>query len=410
MNRITISNPFTLKNNNITFKNRIVKSAMSEALASKNHLPTPKLFRLYEEWAKGGAGLVITGNVMVDHKALGETRNIVLENNENIDLFKKWAEAGRKNDTHLWMQINHPGKQVLKGVVGEAVAPSAIPFEPDLQRFFPKSRALSIEEIRGIIQRFANTAELAKLAGFSGVQIHAAHGYLISQFLSPRHNQREDEWGGSIENRFKFLAEIYHAIRTKVGDNFAVGVKINSSDFMKAGFSEEDSQFVISELDRLGIDLIEISGGTYERAALFGKDAKPSTVKREAYFLEYAEKLKEKADIPLVLTGGFRTPSAMNEALQTGATDFIGLARPMALYPDYANNLLLNNASDLSIKTIKTGFSFIDDKALMELTWYSQQLGRIARGKSTKPNFSPFLSLILTLFKNGKEVFQKRRV
>ncbi|WP_100404346.1 NADH:flavin oxidoreductase/NADH oxidase family protein [Bacillus solitudinis] len=410
MNQISIAQSFVLKNKNIIFKNRIVKSAMSEGLASKRHLPTINLFRLYEEWAKGGAGLIITGNVMVDDKALGEPRNIVLENDKNLELFKKWAEAGTKNSTHLWMQINHPGKQVLKGVVKEALAPSAIPFDSELQRFFPMCRALSHKEIKEIIQRFAKTAKLAKLAGFTGVQIHAAHGYLISQFLSPRHNQREDEWGGTVENRFRFLLEIYRSIRSEVGQGFPIGVKINSSDFMKAGFSEEESQFVISELDGLGIDLIEISGGTYERPELFGKNVKPSTAKREAYFLDYAEKLKQKTAVPLVLTGGFRTRSAMDEALKTGATDFIGLARPMALYPDYANKLLFKKVSELSIKPIKTGLSFIDDIGLMELTWYSQQLERIGKGKSTKPHFSPLLSLFLTLFKNGRDTFQKRRV
>ncbi|WP_226035265.1 NADH:flavin oxidoreductase/NADH oxidase family protein [Aquibacillus saliphilus] len=410
MNQTKVAQRFILKQTSTIIKNRIVKSAMSEGMSTENHLPTNSIFRLYQAWAEGGAGLVITGNVKVDDKSLGEPRNIVLENDENLELFKKWAEIGTTNSTHLWMQINHPGKQVLKGVVDEAVAPSNVPFQPNLQRFFPKSRALSDIEIKEIIQRFANTAELAKRAGFTGVQVHAAHGYLISQFLSPKHNQRQDEWGGPVENRFRFLSEIYHAIRRRVGDKFPIGVKINSSDFMKTGFSEEESQFVISELDKLGVDLIEISGGTYEKAALFGKNAKPSTVTREAYFLEYAEKLKQKTSVPLVLTGGFRTLSAMNKALETGATDFIGLARPLALYPDYPNSLLENKASKLSIKPIKTGISFIDGKGLMELTWYSQQLNRIGKGKKAKPTFSPLLSLIITLFKNGKEVFQKRRV
>ncbi|RCW63925.1 NADH:flavin oxidoreductase/NADH oxidase family protein [Saliterribacillus persicus] len=410
MTQPSISASYMLKNKNINFKNRIVKSAMSEGMASENYLPTDNIIRLYKTWADGGVGLLITGNVMIDRKALGEPRNIVLEDSEDIDLFKKWAEAGTSNNTHFFMQINHPGKQVLKGVVKEAVAPSAIPFKSDLQRFFPKCRALSCEEIEEIIQRFASTAELAKVAGFTGVQIHAAHGYLISQFLSPRHNQRKDKWGGTIENRFRFLSEIYQAIRARVGDDFPIGVKINSSDFMKAGFTEEDSQFVISELEKLGIDLIEISGGTYEKAALFGKDAKPSTVKREAYFLEYTEKLKEITNVPLILTGGFRTSSAMNEALTSGATDFIGLARPMALYPDYPNKLLENKVSNLSIKPVKTGLPFIDNKGLIELTWYNQQLVRIGKGKSTKPTFSPILALLLTIFKNGKEIFEKRRV
>lgn len=190
--------------NQVTVKNRIFKSAMSEGLASKDNLPNENLFRLYETWAKGGAGIVVTGNVMIDSKALGEPRNVVLENADYLPLFEKWAQAGTKNGTHLWMQINHPGKQVFKGVVKEAVAPSAIPFDKKLQRFFPLCRALTMEEIQELIRRFAETAKLAKQAGFTGVQIHAAHGYLISQFLSPIHNQREDKWGGAVSNRFHF--------------------------------------------------------------------------------------------------------------------------------------------------------------------------------------------------------------
>lgn len=410
MNELTVSQPFSLKNGSITFKNRIVKSAMSEGLSTRDHLPTDNINRLYEAWSDGGAGLVITGNVMINDTALGEPKNIVLENDNNLGIFKKWAKAGTKNNTHLWMQINHPGKQVIKGVASEALAPSAIPFEPKFQRFFPMCRALTEAEINDLIQQFANTAKLAKSAGFTGVQIHAAHGYLISQFLSPRHNQRDDQWGGTVENRFRFLSEIYQSMRLEVGDDFPIGVKINSSDFMKAGFSEEESQFVITELDRLGVDLIEISGGTYERPEMTGNNAKESTIKREAYFLEYASKLKEKTRIPLILTGGFRTRSGMDEALQSGATDLIGLARPLAIDPDYANQILLDKGTKVDVKPIKTGFSFIDSKGLMELTWYAQQLDRMGKGRKTKPNFSPILSLFLTITKNGKAVFQKRRV
>lgn len=191
--------------------------------------------------------------------------------------------------------------------------------------------------------------------------------------------------------------------------NFPIGVKINSSDFSKAGFSEDESQFVIEKLDSLGVDLIEISGGTYERPEMTGKNVKPSTVKREAYFIEYAEKLRKKTSVPLVLTGGFRTIEGMEQALKDDATDMVGLARPLAVYPDFPQSLLSNSLTAISISPVKTGLSFIDDKAMLELTWYSQQLERIAKGKTTEPTFSPLISLLLTVVKNGKEVFQKRR-
>lgn len=410
MKKLSIDEPYTLLGNGTLLKNRLVKSAMSEGMASGDHLPNQELSRLYQAWAEGGTGLVITGNVMIDQKALGEPGNVVLENEDNLELFAQWAEAGTVNDTHLWMQINHPGKQVIKGVVKEGVAPSDVPFPPQLQRFFAPARALTETEIEALILKFAKTAFLAKKSGFTGVQIHAAHGYLISQFLSPRHNKREDQWGGSIENRFRFLAEIYKAIRKEVGRDFPIGVKINSADFMKAGFTEEESVFVIGELERLGMDLIEISGGTYEKAAMTGRMAAPSTLKREAYFLEYAEQLKKTTDVPIILTGGFRSRNGMDEALQSGATDFIGLARPLAVAPDYAASLLRREAPNVTIKPVKTGLPFIDKRGLMETVWYSQQLKRLGKGKRAKPHFPPLLSLIMTVLKNGKEVLGQKRV
>ncbi|MCE7791985.1 NADH:flavin oxidoreductase/NADH oxidase family protein [Salipaludibacillus sp. CUR1] len=400
--------PYPLKN--IIIKNRIFKSAMSEALATKDNLPSDKLIRLYRTWARGGAGVLVTGNVMVDRKVLGEPRNVVLENDRHLTLFKKWAEAGTENGTQLWMQINHPGKQVFKGVVDEAVAPSAVPFDPSLQKFFPKCRALTGEEITAIIKKFAETARLAQNAGFSGVQIHAAHGYLVSQFLSNKHNRRTDEWGGSIKNRFRFLQEIYKAVRAETGEGFPVSVKINSADFIKSGFSEHESLYVIKELADMGTDLIEISGGTYEKPEMTGRNIKPLTAKREAYFIEYAERLKKETDVPIAVTGGFRTKEGMEEALFRGKTDFIGIARPMAVYPALPQLLKENKLQKLTLTQKKTGISLLDDHAMLELTWYSQQLARIGKGKRPKPAFSPLLSLFLTVLKNGTEVFQKRRV
>lgn len=408
MTDITTASPFTLHSKNVTFKNRFVKSAMSEGLATKAHLPDSAIFRLYHAWAKGGAGLLITGNVMINRQALGEPGNVVLESEKQLGLFRAWARAGTHNDTHLWMQINHPGKQVPKGVSRETVAPSAVPFESGLQRFFPNARALTRPEIEKIIRQFAHTASLARRAGFTGVQIHAAHGYLVSQFLSPRHNQRTDEWGGSIKNRFRFLREIFNAVREAAGPEFPIGVKINSADFMKAGFSEEDSQYVIKELERLGADMIEISGGTYERPELFGKNASASTLQREAYFLEYAESLRQTTEVPVILTGGFRTRPAMDSALQSGAADFIGLARPMAVYPDYPARLL-SEAPVPQVAPVKTGLSFIDNAGIMELAWYNQQLARLSKGRKASPGFPPILSLGLLLVKNGLSVIRQRR-
>ncbi|MGD6994735.1 NADH:flavin oxidoreductase/NADH oxidase family protein [Sutcliffiella horikoshii] len=379
-------------------------------MADEHNKPTKKLVRLYETWAESEAGIVVTGNVMVDKRALGEPRNVVVENEKDIDLLKSWANAGTKNGTHLWMQINHPGKQVFKGIVKDAVAPSKVEFEPKLQRYFPIARELQEEEIFDIIQRFANTAKIAKKAGFTGVQLHGAHGYLISQFLSPRHNKRTDQWGGSLENRMRFLLEIYKTVRKEVGDSFPIGVKLNSADFMKAGFTEDEALQVIQTLDQLGIDLIEVSGGSYESPQMTGVNVKESSKKREAYFLEFASEAKKVSTAPLVVTGGFRTLNGMKEAILEGSTSMVGLARPMAVYPYLPKELLQGKRESIELAPRKTGIKLVDQTAMLELTWYSNQLERIGKDKPTNPELSPKVALLQSLWKNGLDVFKMRRV
>ncbi len=396
--------------NGSEIKNRFFKAAMSEGMADKHNRPTGKLVRLYETWAESEAGIVVTGNVMVDKRALGEPRNVVVENEKDLDLLKRWANAGTKNKTHLWMQINHPGKQVFKGIVKEAVAPSKVEFDPKLQRYFPVARELQEEEIIDIIQRFANTARIAKKAGFTGIQLHGAHGYLISQFLSPRHNKRTDQWGGSLENRMRFLLEVFKKVRQEVGDTFPIGVKLNSADFMKAGFSEEEALHVIKVLDQLGIDLIEISGGSYESPQMTGVNVKESTKNREAYFLEFATEARKVSKAPLVVTGGFRTMNGMKDAVLEEATSMVGLARPMAVYPYLPKELLQGKREVIELEPRKTGIKLVDQTAMLELTWYSNQLERIGNGQGTNPRLSPKVALLRSLWKNGLDVFQMRRV
>ncbi|KMJ60475.1 NADH oxidase [Bacillus sp. LL01] len=396
--------------NGVEIKNRFFKAAMSEGMADKYNKPTDKLIQLYRTWSESEAGIVVTGNVMVDRRALGEPRNVVVEDRRDLDLLRRWAEAGTKNNTQLWMQINHPGKQVFKGIVKEAVAPSEVVFEPKLQRYFPIARELREEDILDIIIRFGNTAKIAMEAGFSGVQLHGAHGYLISQFLSPRHNKRTDYWGGPLENRMRFLVEVYKKVREEVGPSFPIGVKLNSADFIKAGFTEEEALQVIKTLDRLGIDLIEISGGSYESPQMTGLNVKENTRKREAYFLEFAAEARKISKTPLVVTGGFRTLKGMSDAVHTGETSMIGLARPMAVYPYLPKELLQGDRETIDLKPRKTGIKMVDQTAMLELTWYSNQLERIGKGQEPKPDLSPKVALLQSLWKNGLDVFQMRRV
>ncbi|WP_102336266.1 NADH:flavin oxidoreductase/NADH oxidase family protein [Salimicrobium jeotgali] len=402
-----LQEPLLLENRGVTIRNRFMKSAMSEGMASRSNAPTEDLIRLYERWSEGGAGLIVSGNVMVTRDALGEPGNVVLEDAGSMDTFRRWAKAGKKEGNEFWMQLNHPGKQVVRGLVKEGQAPSSLPFPKGFQKFFAPPRALTKAGIEEIIHRFKRTAALAKEAGFTGVQIHAAHGYLISQFLSPRHNIREDEWGGSIENRSRFLKEIYRAVRAEVGEDYPIGVKINSADFMQAGFTEEESVYVIRTLEDLGVDLVEISGGTYEKAVMTGKQSVKS--KREAYFLEYADALKNQTHLPVAVTGGFRTKEGMIGAVRSGSADMIGLARPLAVDPDIPRKMLHGEMEDIVIPSIKTGIPPVDKAGMMEVMWYSQQLHRMGKGKATKPRFSPKLSMLLALWENGTGVFQKRR-
>ncbi|QBF83816.1 NADH:flavin oxidoreductase/NADH oxidase family protein [Shewanella maritima] len=403
-----LASPLAITNSALV-KNRIFKSAMSEQLGDKNFLPKPQLAHLYKVWAQGGTGLLITGNVMIDRSALGEPNNVVLDKDSEIEPFKKWAQAGTENNTQLWMQLNHPGKQSPKYLSPEPVAPSVVPLAKALQSGFNTPKALSDEEIVAIIERFAVAAARAKEAGFTGVQIHGAHGYLVSQFLSPHHNRREDKWGGSLENRMRFVREVYKAIRSKVGESFPIGIKLNSADFQKGGFSEEDSMQVMKALQDDGINLIEVSGGNYENPSMMGARVKNSTAAREAYFLDYAEKARKLLSIPLVVTGGFRSARAMESALTTQATDMVGIARPLSVDPDLSNKLIADINHKISLKPLSTGVKALDFMAMLNITWYEQQLSLIGHGKSPKPNMSAWISVLRTFASMGTTAFKKRR-
>ena len=408
MNNIELDSPITLKRGQ-PIKNRLLKSAMSEQLGDRRHNPGEEFINLYGAWARGGIGLAITGNFMVDREQLGEPKNIVLDEKSDLVQFEKWAKSGTQNNTQLWVQLNHPGKQVPNFIHGQPVAPSALPLEGTLQKNFNIPRELKNKEIEDIIQQFSLSAALAKKTGFSGVQIHGAHGYLVNQFLSSRHNQRKDKWGGSLENRMRFVLEIYHAIRVAVGDDFPVGIKLNSADFMRGGFTEEESMIVVKTLGDAGIDLIEISGGSYEAPIMADGTGKKSSLQREAYFLEYAEKVRTRVDTPLVVTGGFRSSLAMRQALTSGATDFIGLARPMALDPNMPHKAIQDEGYQVKSRALTTGFKALDKMVLLNMSWYEVQLARIAKGKSPKLNLSEWYSTWVVFKHLGVFAFRKRR-
>lgn len=405
---VAVDSPLTL-NNGFEIKNRFFKSAMSEQLGTRDHAPSEGLAKLYGTWADGGIGLMMTGNVMIDSNALGEPRNVVLEKGSSLSEFKRWAEAGQRNGAKLWMQLNHPGKQIPSFLNKKPVAPSAIPLGNGLEKVFATPRALEEHEILEIIQRFAISAALAKQAGFSGVQIHGAHGYLVSQFLSPRHNQRTDRWGGSAENRMRFVLEVYRAMRAAVGEEYPIGIKLNSADFMKDGFAEAESMAVFQALDNEGINLIEISGGTYESPEMMGAGVRESTRKREAYFLEYAEQARGVVKTTLVVTGGFRSAEGMQEALGSGATDMIGMARPLTVYPDLPNRIIQDRTYKVEVQRPSTGLKAVDMAAMLDISWFEQQLHRLAKGKPSNKNLGAWSAAFHALLSTGVHTFQKRR-
>ncbi len=384
-----LAQPLTLPNGTVV-KNRLLKSAMSEALGTREGSPTPELNHLYKAWANGGIGLCVTGNVMIDLKARGEPGNVVIEDDTHLAALKAWAKAATAKNTHCWVQLNHPGKQAPKGLNRETVAPSAVPFRDDMKAFFATPRELTDAEVQALVARFGKAAGIVKQAGFSGVQIHGAHGYLVSQFLSPHHNVRTDDWGGTPEKRRRFVLEVYQAMRKAVGAKFPIGIKLNSADFQRGGFTEEESLDTIRALADAGIDLIEISGGTYEAPAMTGvktskEPVKESTRLREAYFLDFAEKARAAVKTPLVVTGGFRSAQGMAQAIESGAVDMVGLARMLAIEPDAPKKLLAGKPTLHTVKPITTGIKAIDKLGLLEISWYTGQLKRIGRGEPTKP-------------------------
>jgi 2,4-dienoyl-CoA reductase-like NADH-dependent reductase (Old Yellow Enzyme family) len=392
--------------------NRLAKSALSEALAGPDGLPNQALQTLYRRWGKGGLGLIVTGNVMVDAAARGEPGNVVVESEAALPGLRAWAEAAGSAGSPCWAQINHPGKQAPKGLNRAAVAPSALPLRKDLAPYFHVPRALGTEEIAALVARYARVAALCKDAGFQGVQIHGAHGYLVSQFLSPLHNQRTDEYGGSIQNRMRFAVEVYRAMRKAVGAAFPVGIKLNSADFQRGGFTEEESLAVVRTLAEEGMDLIEISGGTYESPRMTGAgiDRTERTAAREAYFLAFAERVRSVTRTPLMVTGGFRTYEGMRQAVASGATDMVGLGRPLCVEPEIAKRILAGLDPVHTLAPVTTGISAVDKLGMVELVYYGRQLRRMGHGKEPQPSASALGSLVVEGFANGARFWQQRKL
>jgi len=331
--------------------NRLCKAAMTEGLASPQGEPTEALERLYGIWSDGGAGLLLSGNVQIEGDHLERPGNVIIDREPSEAMQRalaRWAAAGTRSGNHFWAQISHAGRQCQKIVNPQPKAPSAVKLGlPGGQ--FGEPQPMTEEDIEAVITGFARCAKVVIDAGFTGVQLHAAHGYLLSQFLSPRSNQRQDQWGGSLENRARLLLASVSRVRAAVGPSIPISVKLNSADFQRGGFDFDDSLQVAKWLERASVDLIEISGGTYEQPRLLNLDGMEpveeqsvaaSTRAREAYFVDFADAMHKEVSIPLMVTGGLRRLDAMNLALESGAADMIGIGRPMCVMTDAPAQLL----------------------------------------------------------------------
>lgn len=404
----------TLPNGQV-LPNRIMKSALSEALADKRNAPDHRLEQLYRTWSRGGYGLIITGNVMVDRTQLGELGNVVIEDDRDLPALTRWAATTKDAGIPTWVQLNHPGRQANMLALGHTpVAPSPITLNlPGAT----KPRELTSAEIEDIIERFATAAAVCETAGFAGVQVHGAHGYLVNQFLSPLSNRRDDEWGGDPERRMRFVLEVVRRIRSRVSPGFAVAVKLNSADFQRGGFTEEESRSVVAALAREGLDLIEVSGGSYESPAMMGTAA-ASTRAREAYFLEYARTVRGLVgDVPLAVTGGFRSRDAMEDAVARGECDVVGMGRPTATTPDAADVILGGRAEAVVAHQVRFGMrrmlgKVADVKALdgvLDLSWHTDQLHRLGAGLDPDLRRGRLATTVSMVRRNGRTSFRRKR-
>jgi len=399
-----INDSFTLPCGQVV-KNRVCKAAMTERIAKGNNLAHQGHANLYDRWADGDMGILLTGNVQVDRQNLEGPANVVIDQNnykDQYDSLRAWSAAGTKNNTQLWMQISHAGRQTPGEINSSPLAPSNIGLKIPGKNY-GSPMPMTEEDILDVIDRFVFTAKIARETGFTGVQFHSAHGYLLSEFLSPDINNRSDAWGGSIENRARIHLEIINKCRKEVGEDFPISVKLNSTDFQKGGLTANESIQVAKMLENAGVDIIEISGGTYEQPKLIGIDdltinpkrseqRKESTIAREAYFLEYAQDIRKAVSLPLMVTGGFRTREGIEDALQSDVCQIVGIGRPLCADPYCVKKMI---AGELEIlpsfeKTLSLGPSILSPSspftiikvinAFGAMAWFYQQIKNMAKG------------------------------
>ncbi len=340
MPEVRLSDPLTLPCG-LELHNRLCRAAMTEGIAGPRNDPGERHFRLYEANARGGAGLILTGNVMVDRRYLERARNIVVDSATDQGALRRWAQSAA--GTPALVQISHPGRQTSKYVNPDPVAPSDGPPVP-LARSYGRPRGLTAAEIAEVRDRFIDAGERVVAAGFDGVEVHAAHGYLLSSFLDPAHNRRTDAYGGTLQARARLLLEIVGTLRSLLPGGAAIAVKLDA----RSGADGELAQLA-GMLEAAGADLLEISGGNYESAAMLGLDSEGRELQgeHESPFWNSAAAASAATAIPVVLTGGFRTRQEVDRALAAGVCAMVGVGRPLAVWPGLAGRFVRGESSVL---------------------------------------------------------------
>jgi len=345
----------------VVLKNRIAKSAMSDSLGDGEGNPTQSQIRLYERWAQGGIALSIIGEVQIDSLCPEKPGNLVLGAHSNINTLLDLTRRASIKEAHIWPQLGHAGA-LSHRAISEPIGPSAL----NIGDFHCKG--MSIEDIKALPNKYAKAALVAKEAGFTGVQIHAGHGFLLSQFLSPLFNHRTDQYGGSLKNRCRLIIEVIDQVRKIVGPGFPIGIKLNASDLIEGGLTTEDALENIRRLDQTSLDLIEVSGGTYFPGAKSSSDSSSKGV----YYKSFAQRAKAITPIPIMITGGVKSLSDASALLQDKSTDLVGLARAMVLNPDLANDWFAGINKTLS-------FPRFDSPPPEGITaWYTMRINAIA--------------------------------
>lgn len=357
----------------VSLKNRLIKSAMSDSLGDGEGNPTEAQSRLYERWAEGGAALSLIGEVQTTPHYPEKPGNLILVPDADMQALQVLAKRGSSNGANIWPQLGHAGA-LSHLPISEPKGPSALDVEG------LKCEEMSLGEIHELPATYARAAKLAQDSGFGGVQIHAGHGFLFSQFLSPLFNHRTDAYGGPIKGRFRIIHAVIDEVRQAVGSSFPIGIRINSTDKLVGGLTEDDALEVIRLLEHTSVDLIDVSGGTYFPGAASSSDGTSSS---GPYFTKFTKQAKEISSIPIVVTGGFATRDHARDAIESGCADGVSIARAMVLNPSLANAWLSEEDGDPE-------FPVFDAPPRGGITaWYSMRLTALGEDKESQFDMNP---------------------